>query len=41
MKLLTKELLKKLPPIGHSIDTKEEPQAIVNGLHQIQTGLGM
>ena len=29
MKLLTKELLKKLPPIGHSIETKEEPQAIV------------
>ena len=29
MKLLTKELLKKLPPIGHSIKTKEEPQAIV------------
>ena len=29
MKLLTRELLKKLPPIGHSIKTKEEPQAIV------------
>ena len=29
MKLLTKELLKKLPPIGHSIETKKEPQAIV------------
>ena len=29
MKLLTKELLKKLPPIGHSIKSKEEPQAIV------------
>ena len=29
MKLLTKELLKKLPPIGHSIETKEEPKAIV------------
>ena len=29
MKLLTKELLKKLPPIGHSIESKEEPQAIV------------
>ena len=29
MNLLTKELLKKLPPIGHSIKTKKEPQAIV------------
>ena len=29
MKLLTKELLKKLPPLGHSIKSKEEPQAIV------------
>ena len=29
MNLLTKELLKKLPPLGHSIETKEEPQAIV------------
>jgi len=29
MKLLTKELLKKLPPLGHSQKTKEEPQAIV------------
>ena len=29
MNLLTKELLKKLPPLGHSIKTKEEPQAIV------------
>ena len=29
MNLLTQELLKKLPPLGHSIETKEEPQAIV------------
>ena len=29
MNLLTQELLKKLPPLGHSIDTKDEPQAIV------------
>jgi len=29
MKLLTQELLKKLPPLGHSIKSKEEPQAIV------------
>ena len=29
MKLLTKELLEKLPPLGHSIKSKEEPQAIV------------
>ena len=29
MKLLTKELLKKLPPLGYSIKSKEEPQAIV------------
>ena len=29
MKLLTQELLKQLPPLGHSIESKEEPQAIV------------
>ena len=29
MNLLTQELLKKLPPLGHSIDTEDEPQAIV------------
>ncbi len=29
MNLLTQELLKKLPPLGNSIKTKKEPQAIV------------